>query len=347
MAALLELPVLPVLEVPPEALPVLALLLLEVHWNLPWMLPFPVGSGAFSFRVVQSSEMSVVEVTVKVPTTSLRSGISTLKFLSIREDCEMSESKDIGYLRGEVTTAVDSTTNVSQNGEGQVLESGVVDDGETTTNVLEDGQVQGGHIGIVDERNITSLGLGEVGQRQLGEVVGVEASRAVDDLQSGCCEGGGVGNGELLSPGERGQADGQVLTVGLEDQVVGQAGKGQVDGLETAVVVQVEQANGLERVAETSEGAQVGVADGDVGSSLDTSSEGQLAQSREGGPGDGAHGGEGSQAQGGESGKVVEGEGVRDGLQRASGQRDQGQAVSSQASLNLGNRSQVDSSSSV
>lgn len=59
------------------------------------MFPFPVGSGAFSFRVVQSSEMSVVEVTVKVPTTSLRSGMSTLKRLSVKG---IREVEDIGKL---------------------------------------------------------------------------------------------------------------------------------------------------------------------------------------------------------------------------------------------------------
>lgn len=59
------------------------------------MLPFPVGSGAFSFRVVQSSEISVVEVTVKVPTTSLRSGMSTLKWLSVKG---IREIQDTGKL---------------------------------------------------------------------------------------------------------------------------------------------------------------------------------------------------------------------------------------------------------
>lgn len=80
LAAALELP-LPlelVLLVPP-VLPLLALALLEVQVNLPWTLPFPPwDSGAFSFRVVQSEEMSSVELTVKVPTTLWRAGNSTL-----------------------------------------------------------------------------------------------------------------------------------------------------------------------------------------------------------------------------------------------------------------------------
>lgn len=250
-------------------------------------------------------------------------------------------------LRREVTTAVDSTTNIGQNRESQVLEGSVVDNSQTTTNILQDWQVKGSHVGVVDERNVTSLGLGEVGERQRGEVVRVEAGGAVDNLQKGSREGGGVGDGKLLSPCERVQADGQVLTVGLEDQVIGQAGKGQVHGLETAVVVQIEKSNGLERVTETSEGAQVSVADGDVGGSLDTSREGELAQSRKGGPGDGAHRSQGGQAQSGECGKVVESEGIRDGLERAGRQRDQGQAVGSQASLDLSNGTQVDRSASI
>lgn len=118
-------------------------------------------------------------------------------------------------LRREVTTAVNSTANIGQDREGQVLERGVVDNGQTTTNIGESRQVQDCHVGIVDERNITGLGLGEVGGREGGEVVGVEAGGAVDDLQGGGREGGGVGDGKLLSPHQRVQADGQVLTVGL------------------------------------------------------------------------------------------------------------------------------------
>lgn len=77
VAALLVL-LLPVEEVPPLP-PVRALLLLEVQVALPWMSPLPPElSGNSFFSSVQSSSMSPVEVTVKVPTTLCREGIVTL-----------------------------------------------------------------------------------------------------------------------------------------------------------------------------------------------------------------------------------------------------------------------------
>lgn len=322
MAAELELPEVPVLLVPPEASPVLASSLLEVQVNLPWMLPFPPwDSGAKLLRAVHSSVMSAVEVSVKVPTTSLMEGMETLSAKSAFAG--IVDMNGTRYnSRSEVSANGDGTAHICEQGNSQVLESSVVDDSETTTNGSQGGQVQLGHVGVVEKRQVAGLNLGQVRERQGGEVVGVKTERAVDGLEGRNRKGGDVGDGQVGSPDQVVHGDGELLAIGLEEHAVADGLQGQFQGLETAVVIQVHEADRSEGVTETSQGAEVGVANGDRGSGGDTAGEGQLTQSGQSGPGDGTNTLKLGHAQGGEGRQVIESEGVGDGGQGASGQGD-------------------------
>lgn len=226
-------------------------------------------------------------------------------------------------LRLEASAELDSTTDISQlRKASNVFVSSVVDEGQTTTDGSKRGEGQVGEIGVVDERDITRRGLGEVGERHLGEVVGVEPGRAVDDLESGGSESGDVSNSQVGSPDKLVQADGKLLSIGLEREAVSQVLEVQVDGGQAAVVVDVHCANRLQ--VNAVQALQESVRDDDSVRLAHTGGKGESVESGQGRPVNRADSGQGIKLQSGNEGQVVEGEGTGDLVDAGTRERDQG-----------------------
>lgn len=247
-----------------------------------------------------------------------------------------------GHSLLEASTELDGTTDISQLLEASDLRvSSVVDESQTTTNVGKFSESQVGEIGVVDEGDVTRRSLGHVGERHSGEVVGVETSRAVDNLQRRSREGGNVGNRQVGGPDELVQGNRKLLTVGLERQVLGQVLEVKVNSRQTVVVVDVHGADRLQ--VNAVQALQESVGDGDTVCLVHTSSKGESVESGQRSPVNSANIGQRRHAQGGQERQVVEGEGASDLVH--AGAREGNQAtdtVNSQVTIDGLNALQVD-----
>ena len=220
-------------------------------------------------------------------------------------------------LLGKVAPELDGTANALHLGESvDLIEVRVVGDQETAANAGEHGEGDVGQTGVANERDIARRSRGQVGSAERGEVVRVETSGSVNGDKRGSAEVRHVGNGHVGNPDEVGQRDLQVLTVGLDVQVVREIAKlgGKVG--ETAVVVDVHGSKRLD--IDTVQAAQEGVGNDDARGLGNTTGEGETAESRERGPRDAADAAELGEGQSGQHGDVVQGESTANGGEAAS-----------------------------
>lgn len=216
-------------------------------------------------------------------------------------------------LLSEVTTELDGTADLLELGEeSNAVKTSVVGDEEATSNL---GKLGEGHVleeTVADERDITSLGLGQVGGAEAGEVVGVELGRAVDHLQGRHGELGDVGNSHVGDPVEVGEVNLKVNAVGLDDELIRQIRELRGVLLQAAVVVDVERANRLE--SEPVQRAEESVADAN-GLGLGQWAERDGVQAGRGHPVDRLNRGELPEVNRVEPGHLVELELAADGLE--------------------------------
>lgn len=204
--------------------------------------------------------------------------------------------------------------------EGNTVEGSVVGNEQTTADIGELGE---GHVlegSIANERDITLLGVGEVGGAEGLEEVGVEAGRTVDDLKRRDRKLGHVGDGHIGSPDKVGELDIETDTnaVGLDDESVADAAELGRVLLQAAVVVDVEDVDRGELNAV--EGLEHRVANGDrLGAREGAESNG--AQEAERLPLKRVDGGEAAEIDGIDLGDVPDREGATNALEGAAGNR--------------------------
>lgn len=246
------------------------------------------------------------------------------------------------YLRAKVATQLYGTAKLSQLGESSnLLQAGVVDDGQGTTEALEGREGDVGELWVVDEGDITAAGGSHVGGGEALEVVGVEPGGAVDDLERGGRELGDVGDGHVGNPDQVGHGHAQLGTVGLDVQVLGQVLKRRVELGQAAVVVDVHAADRLQ--VDTIQALQEGVGDGDGVGTADTRAEAQRVEGGQRLPRDGADVGQSGQVKGGQQGHVGELERSRDGVEGLGRERDDGAIVlQGEVTVNLAGAGEVD-----
>lgn len=237
-------------------------------------------------------------------------------------------------LLGEVAVECESTADGSEIGKSvHVVVKGVVGNLESTSNGLQERHGHVGEVGVGDKGK-RATDVGDVGALDKGELVVVETERTVNGLEGRRGVSADIAQSHVVGPHQVGEDDGDVVSVGLNGQSVGDVAELHGDVLEVGVVGDVDSVDNLE--VDSVEGGELGVLDVQLGGGLDTSAEGETLESRESLPGNGANIGELGEAQGRQNGQAVEVELVSDGLERASRDlSDLSDIVGNQATLDL------------
>lgn len=253
-------------------------------------------------------------------------------------------------LRGEVSREVNRTTDSSQGWEADGLQRGVVGNLVSASNGLEVGNrdVLERRVGDEGQASKSSSGVSNRGQVWSGkavEVVLVEDQRSVHGGQRWDANGRNIAESGIVGPHEVRELDLQILTVGCDVEDVRDAANLGAELGETAVVVDVQGANGLQ--VDTIEGGQEGVLDGYAGGVRDELREGQFTQGGESVPEDGGGRGQVGEGQGGEGGQVEQVEAAPDGLDTAAAEGDQvSSAVADQVTVDLGGAADINGATS-
>jgi hypothetical protein len=197
----------------------------------------------------------------------LARGVDVLGGGNLEDTTDVVDGRELHII--ERSTENDGTANHLQLGEGgELLELGVVGNGETATDLgqLREADVLDGR--VADEREITSLDLGQVKEGDSREEVGVETERTVDGGQRGAGVLGDVRNSSVGEPLDVGHFDAQLQAVGVDVESVAQALDAGGELGEELVVVDVHILDGLD--VDALQAAQASVGDDDGISLLDT-----------------------------------------------------------------------------
>lgn len=222
-----------------------------------------------------------------------------------------------GNSRVEGTAEVNSSSNLLELGEVNLLQLVVAGDLETTVNLGQSSHADVGELLVVHKDKVTSAG--QVGGDEGLEVSAVEAESTGEGLQGRNGDAADVAAGQVLAGAEVGQLNLERIVVGSKGDITGGILQVvDVDGLQVAVVLDVESTNGVE--GDTVEGAQLGVSDVDIAGLGDTGVEGEGLQSGKNGELQGADGRERAEVQVGQGGQADQLEGTGDLGDGVSGQ---------------------------
>lgn len=212
-------------------------------------------------------------------------------------------------LRVEGTAEVNSSSNLLELGEVNLLQLVVAGNLETTVDLGQSSHADVGELLVVHKDKVTSAG--QVGGDEGLEVSAVEAESTGEGLQGRNGDAADVAAGQVLAGAEVGQLNLERVVVGSEGDIAGGVLQVvDVDGLQVAVVLDVESTNGIE--GNTIEGAELGVSDVNIAGLGDTGVEGEGLQGGKDGELQGADGRELGEVQVGESGQADQLEGTGD-----------------------------------
>ena len=298
------------------------------HWNLPLMTLLVPAS---LLKTLQELLTSAELWRLKAPRTSPSAGSETLNVVS-RESRE-GECDSWQNLLGEVSGVVKSTTDALQLVEFDRRQVGVVGNLEASTDGGERGHVDARQIRVADERE-RATNTSQVWCAEGGELVAVEAERAVDRAERRHGHRGDVPHGDVVSPHHVGEVCSHVPAVGLDGERGGNVTQLHVDVVEVVVVRDEHGVNDLE--VDAAQALQLCVLNHDGAGGLHTVGEGQTRQGGQGVPVDGLDICEDGEVEVGQDGHVLQAEGVGDGLKGRGRQRGHASdVVSDQAALNL------------
>lgn len=221
-----------------------------------------------------------------------------------------------GDLLGKVAVQVESASDSGKLGEAvDGHEVGVVLNGETTANLGELGEGDVVKVLVGDDGQVTLVGTdsGKVGALQRLELVGVEAEGTVDGNERVQGNLGDVAEGHVVGPDQVGEDGRDVATVGLDGQRGGDVAELHRDVVQ---VVVVGDENGVDNSkVNTVKGLELSVLDVELVGLLNTSGEGEQLETSEGVPLDGVNLGELGERQGRKNLQVVEVESTADDLE--------------------------------
>lgn len=218
-------------------------------------------------------------------------------------------------LRGEVSGEVNGTTNISKGREANVAESSVVGNLDSSTDLLEDGDGDVGEgviliNGKTTAANISNTDGGQVWCRNGGQETLNNSQRSSHGVQG--WEGDALDLSESQVGGflKVGELNIQLLAVGINVQKAGDVDNLGAESLQAVVVVDVNGSSGLQ--VNTIEGAQEGVADLEGLGLGDSGGEGQGGQSWKSNKADASDAGQFGEREGGQESQVVQVELARD-----------------------------------
>lgn len=219
-------------------------------------------------------------------------------------------------LLGEVTVKVESASNSGKLRETvNDHELGVVLDGETTANLLERREGDVVEVLVGDDGQVTLVGTnsGKVGALQRLELVGVEAEGAVDGNERVEGNLGDVAEGHVVGPDQVGEDGRDVATVGLDVERVGDVTELHRDVVQVVVVGDEDSVDNSK--VNTVKGLELSVLDVELAGLLDTGGEGQKLETSKGVPLNGVDLAELGERQSRKNLELVEDEGTTDGLE--------------------------------
>lgn len=219
-------------------------------------------------------------------------------------------------LLGEIAVEVESASNSGKLGETvDDHEIGVVLDGETTTNLLQLREGDVGKVLVGDDGQVTLVGTdsGKVGALQGRELVRVETERSVNGNQRVEGNLGDVAEGHVVGPDQVGEDGGDVATVGLDVERVGDVTELHGDVVQVVVVGDEDSVDNSK--VDTIKGLELSVLDVELAGLLDTSGERELLETSKGVPLDRVDLAKLRERQSRENLQLVEDESTTDGLE--------------------------------
>lgn len=248
---------------------------------------------------------------MKAPSTSLRAGAETLRCISKHVVIFVMQLN----LLGEVTVKVESASNSGKLRETvDNHEVSVVLDGETTTDLLQLREGDVVEVLVGDDGQVTLVGTdsGKVGALQRLELVGVETKRTVNGGKRVEGNGGDVAEGHVVGPDQVGEDGRDVTTVGLNVERSGDVTELHGDVVQVVVVGDEDSVDNSK--VDTVKGLELSVLDVELAGLVDTSGEGQKLETSKGVPLDGVNLAELGEGQSRKNLELVELEGTANDL---------------------------------
>lgn len=264
---------------------------------------------------------------------------------------EKSVSKDVKekgfqrYILSEVTRDVDGTSLLEGWESVNGLQGRAVGNEETTTHGLQLWHRDFGEVSISNERNITA-DLGQVWCHDALHVRSVNTEGGLDLLEGWDSKAGDVADSHVGGEGQVWELEGQVKTIVVDDQLLGNVGDLGVDVAKVGVVGDLKTLDLLQ--VDTVERGKVGIGDEDLVGLRDWAVEVQGIKRWEGGPLDSIDLLEGWERESGEEGESGQSHGHGDGGEGLRLKGDElSAALGDQVSVNLANAVKVDNTTGI